>query len=267
MQESDSAAVEWIITNTINETARGDPGALAARIVADLAAAGYGIVPANGIEDTALGPQPFDKLTREMRPQDPFGDGRDWTFRTGEHGGDEPDNMPQTIKATDAAGRWAIYVPLTRGGKIVAPRPCPETVSSNRAEMRQLYRSPNGDSWFLAHDPATGRAFVRHQANTPSGGHVTDVELGAFLSGPQNPEREALLRLIGASILNPRGAEADGEAAAGNTRREWSDGELNELGDMLVRGVPMEEIARRLWRDHGDVQNKVVEIGRACLVR
>ena len=123
MPESESAAVERIISNTINETARGDPDALAARIVAALAGAGYGIVPANGIEDTtALGPQPFDKLTREMRPQDHFGDGRDWTFRTGEHGGDEPDNMPQTIKATDAAGRWAIYVPLTRGGKILVPR-------------------------------------------------------------------------------------------------------------------------------------------------
>jgi hypothetical protein len=55
----------------------------------------------------------------------------------------------QTIKATDAAGRWAIYVPLMRGGKIVVPRPYPETVSSNRAETRQLYRSPNGDSWFV----------------------------------------------------------------------------------------------------------------------
>jgi hypothetical protein len=108
------------------------------RIVAALAEAGYSIVLANGIEDTAIGPQPFDKLTREMRPQDPFGDGRDWTFRTDEHGGDEPDNMPQTIKATDVAGRWAIYVPLTRSGKIVVPRPYPETVSSNRAEMRQL---------------------------------------------------------------------------------------------------------------------------------
>jgi len=91
MPEGHSADIERIIANTINETARGDPNALAARIVAALAGAGYGIVPANGIEDTALGPQPFDKLTREMRPQDPFGDGRDWTFRTGEHGGDEPD--------------------------------------------------------------------------------------------------------------------------------------------------------------------------------
>ena len=112
MPEGDRAAIERIIANTINETARGDPAGLAARIVAALAGAGYLIVSANGIEDTALGPQPFDKVTREMRPQDPFGDGRDWTFRTGEHGGDEPDNMPQTIKATDATGRWAIYVPL-----------------------------------------------------------------------------------------------------------------------------------------------------------
>jgi protein tyrosine phosphatase (PTP) superfamily phosphohydrolase (DUF442 family) len=39
--------------------------------------------------------------------------------------------------------------------------------------------------------------------------------------------------------------------AAVDTGREWSDGEPNELGDMLVRGVPMEEIARRLRRDHG----------------
>jgi hypothetical protein len=159
-----------------------------------------------------------------MRPQDTYGDGRDWTFRTGEHGGDEPDNMPQTIKATDAAGRWAIYVPLTRAGRIVVPRPYPETVSSNRAEMRQLYRSPNGDRWFLARDPAMGAAFVRHQANAPSGGQVTDIELGAFLSGPRNPEHEALLRLIGASILGPHGAEANDEPAAENTGREWSDG-------------------------------------------
>jgi hypothetical protein len=65
-----------------------------------------------------------------MRPQDTYGDGRDWKFETSEHGGDEPDNMPQIIKATDAAGRWAIYVPLTRGGKIVVPRP----YSADRSE-------------------------------------------------------------------------------------------------------------------------------------
>ena len=135
MSKVETPAVERIIADTINETARGDPDALAARIVGALAEAGFRIVSAKGREDTRPGPQ--------------------------------------------------------------------------RAETRQLYRSPNGDSWFLARDPATGLAFVRHQANAPLGGHVTDIELGAFLSGPGSPEHEALLRLIGASILNPLGAEAD----------------------------------------------------------
>jgi hypothetical protein len=190
MSERDSATVERIIANTINETARGDPDALAARIVAALAEAGFRIVSANGREGAALGPQ--------------------------------------------------------------------------RAEMRQLYRSRNGDTWFLARDPVTGSAFVRHQANAPSGGQVTDIELGAFLSGPQSPEHEALLRLVGASILNPRGAKADDGPLAVNTGREWSDAEMNALGEMLVRGVSIEEIARLLRRDNVEVRDKVVEVGQAC---
>jgi hypothetical protein len=259
-----SATVERMIANKINETARGDPDALAARIVDALAEAGYRILSADGIEDTALGSEPFDELTREMRPQDFHGDGRDWTFKTSEHGGDEPDNMPQAIEATDAAGRWAIYVPLTRAGKIVVPRPHSETVSAKRPEITPLYRSPNGDTWFLARDPATGAAFVRHQANAPSGGQMTDTELGAFLSGARNPEHEALLRLIGNSILDPQGTEADDEPPAVNTRKEWSDGELNELGNMLVRGLSIEEIAHGLRRDKVEVRDKVAEVGRAC---
>jgi hypothetical protein len=190
MSECDSATLERVIANTINETARGDPDALAARIVAALAEAGFRIVAASGRGDTAL--------ARQL------------------------------------------------------------------AETRQLYRSPNGDSWCLARDPTTGSAFVRHQANAPSGGQVTDVEISAFLSGPRNPEHEALLRLIGASILDPHGAKADGEAAAGNTSREWSGGELNELGEMLVRGLSIEEIARGLRRDHREVRDKVAEVGLAC---
>ena len=190
MSKVETPAVERIIADTINETARGDPDALAARIVGALAEAGFLIVSANGRKDTARGPQ--------------------------------------------------------------------------RAETRQLYRSPNGDSWFLARDPATGLAFVRHQANAPSGGHVTDIELGAFLSGPGSPEHEALLRLIGASILNPLGAEADDGPLAVNTGREWSDAEMNALGEMLVRGVSIDEIARRLSRDKVEVRDRVVELGRAC---
>jgi hypothetical protein len=190
MSKVEASAVERIIANTINETARGDPDALAARVVAALTEAGYRILPPNGRENAA--PRP--------------------------------------------------------------PRP----------EPRQLYRSPNGDSWFLVRDPATGSAFVRHQANAPSGGQVTDIDLGAFLSGPGSPEHEALLRLIGASIFNPRGAEAGDESLAATTGREWSDAEMNALGEMLVRGVSMDEIAHRLRRDHGDVRDKVVEVGREC---
>ena len=33
--------------------------------------------------------------------------------------------------------------------------------------------------------------------------------------------------------------------------REWSDAELYELGDMLVRGLSIEEIAHCLRRDRG----------------
>jgi len=66
--------VEWIIANAINEQARGNPDALAADIIAALQKAGYRITPAT--EYTALGSQPFDELTPDMRPQDVHGDGR-----------------------------------------------------------------------------------------------------------------------------------------------------------------------------------------------
>jgi hypothetical protein len=46
--------------------------------------------------------------------------------------------------------------------------------------------------------------------------------------------------------------------------REWSDAELTELGNMLTRGLSIEEIARVLRRDHREVRDKVAEVGRAC---
>jgi hypothetical protein len=129
---------------------------------------------------------------------------------------------------------------------------------------QKVYQSPNGDTWFIARDPATGLAFVRHQANAPSGGQVTDIDLGAFLSGPRNPEQDALLRWVGNLMCDPQGAEADAEQPAAKTGKEWSDAELSELGNMLVRGLSMDEIARFLRRDHSEVRDKVVELGRAC---
>jgi hypothetical protein len=187
MSRADVPTVERIIANTINETARGDPDALAARIVAALGETGYRIV-----EDTAHGSQPDD-----------YG-------------------------------------------------------------MEQLYRSPNGDTWFLARDPATGLGTVRHQGNASSGGQVTDIEIATFLSGPPHPEQEALLRIIGASIVEPEGTAGENEPPAADTRREWSDADLTQLGNMLVRGLSIEEIARLLRRNHREVRGKVAEVGWVC---
>jgi len=79
-----------------------------------------------------------------------------------------------------------------------------------RLKRRELYSSPNGDQWFLARDPTTGNVFVRHEANVPSGGRVTNIDLGAFLSRVErNPEHQALLRLIGTLVEGRSEGSAD----------------------------------------------------------
>jgi hypothetical protein len=75
-------------------------------------------------------------------------------------------------------------------------------------DRRELYRSPNGDSWFLGREPGNGRAFIIHQPNAPSGGRLNHIELGEFLSGDaKGPEHQALLRLIGTLVEIPPYAE------------------------------------------------------------
>ncbi|MBR0695567.1 hypothetical protein [Bradyrhizobium lablabi] len=72
------------------------------------------------------------------------------------------------------------------------------------SERRELYRSPNGDAWFLAREPASGKAFVIHEPNAPSGGRPSQIELGEFLRGDvKGPEHQALLRLIGTLVDGP----------------------------------------------------------------
>lgn len=71
-------------------------------------------------------------------------------------------------------------------------------------DRRELYRSPNGDSWFLAREPANGQAFVIYQPNAPSGGRLSHVDLPSFLSAETiGPEHKALLRLIGTLVDVP----------------------------------------------------------------
>jgi hypothetical protein len=62
---------------------------------------------------------------------------------------------------------------------------------------RLIYVSPNGDRWLLAVDPDSGRVFVRHAPNVPSGGQVANIEIEAFLiAAGSGPEKQELLRLI-----------------------------------------------------------------------
>ena len=74
-------------------------------------------------------------------------------------------------------------------------------LGQSEARGYELCRSPNGDRWYLAREPETGRLFVRHKANFPSGGQVTDIDIGAFLSGGRrHPEHQALFHLIGTLV-------------------------------------------------------------------
>jgi hypothetical protein len=76
-------------------------------------------------------------------------------------------------------------------------------------DRRELYRSPNGDSWFLGREPENGHAFIIHQPNAPSGGRLSHIELGEFLRMGNGPEQQALLRLIGTLVEVPPYAEED----------------------------------------------------------
>jgi hypothetical protein len=63
-------------------------------------------------------------------------------------------------------------------------------------KVKKLYESSNGDRWYLIRDPS-GDLFVRHEANSASGGNVSHIEIGPFLSSGRGPEQQELLRLIG----------------------------------------------------------------------
>jgi hypothetical protein len=62
-------------------------------------------------------------------------------------------------------------------------------------QQRKIYQSENGDSWWLCREE--NDVFVLHEANVPSGGRATRVELSQFLQVEEcAPEKQALLQLI-----------------------------------------------------------------------
>ena len=84
----------------------------------------------------------------------------------------------------------------------------------NATRTRELYSSPNGDRWHLCKD-ASGRVFVLHQANIPSGGQISHIELRDFLARGYGPEQQALLQMIGTLIESTPGELLTGEGSPG----------------------------------------------------
>jgi hypothetical protein len=62
---------------------------------------------------------------------------------------------------------------------------------------KAIYRSSNGDQWYLVREPGSEQMFVRHQPNRASGGQSSLIEVADFLSEGHGPQHEALLRLLG----------------------------------------------------------------------
>jgi hypothetical protein len=68
-------------------------------------------------------------------------------------------------------------------------------------EFREFAASSNGDRWLLGRDNESAPAYVLHQANLPSGGARTRIEIIDFLErGRVAPEHYALLVLIGTLV-------------------------------------------------------------------
>jgi hypothetical protein len=70
-----------------------------------------------------------------------------------------------------------------------------------QTEYREIYSSSNGDRWLLARRPDSGKVFIRHEANSASGGFGTQVELDVFLtqnkSSPQAEHRHCHRKMNG----------------------------------------------------------------------
>lgn len=67
-------------------------------------------------------------------------------------------------------------------------------------KRRELYRSANGDVWWLCRDES-GAPCVDHVPNAPSGGKPSRVAIGTFLAhGARGPEHQVLFDLIGGLI-------------------------------------------------------------------
>lgn len=122
-------------------------------------------------------------------------------YRTAAERSRTPEERERLLDCATDLARIADWIAANHASGGVSPgasRP------EDAVELREFYASENGDCWQLARHAVSGRVFVRHQANLPSGGHVSDIDLATFLGRQSgSPERQALTNLI--SVLVRRG--------------------------------------------------------------
>jgi hypothetical protein len=135
----------------------------------------------------------IESVERQMADEERLRNGAE-LYRTAAERSRTRADRDHLLDCAEGLARIADWIAANR-----APRPSGAGARGrdDQLQLREVYASENGDRWLLARHAASGRVFVRHEANIPSGGHVTDTELAEFLSGPPgSPERVALVDLI-----------------------------------------------------------------------
>ena len=112
--------------------------------------------------------------------------------------------------------------------------------------VRELYASPNGDTWALARS-GRGELVVRHHANRASGGIVSDIAVDVFLShGGQGPEYQALSAALAELDLSGENSDVDKadaektdqiDRARGETLRQALAVHLHDKHERTVQSV------------------------------
>ena len=123
---------------------------------------------------------------------------------------------------------------------------------------RELYRSSNGDCWFLSRDPGSDRPVVKHIPNAPSGGRTSFIEIGPFLAaGGSGPEHRELLRLIGTLVEDRSHTLERSSSDEGPDRKPREEEGGYDVDDLAQRHGISNDQASRLIRQIGTDRDKL----------
>jgi hypothetical protein len=112
---------------------------------------------------------------------------------------------------------------------------------------QEIYHSANGDHWHLIDDGRSNQIFVRHEANLPSGGCVTDTNIADFLNvNGSGPEYAALQDIIRQGLAGSirQSQENRREAFETGRQRRYTRGLL--MNDLHADSLDVVEIVMSL---------------------